>query len=81
MITLTEFSIPNGSVTEVYTVERDCDGIFIRNVMDSDQGGPCDTIYLDPRAARPIALALLRSEEPPIYVTGQNVLVFPGVRT
>lgn len=79
MDTLIEFRIPNGAVTEVYTVERDRDGLFIRNVLDSEQGGPCDTLYVDPRAARPIALALLRSMEPPIHAAGQNVLVFPDI--
>lgn len=79
METLTEFRIPNGNVTEVYTVERDRDGLFIRNVLDSAQGGPCDTLYLDQRAARPIALALLRSMEPPIHAAGQNVLPFPDL--
>lgn len=80
MTTLTDFTIPNGQVTEHYTVERDPDGgVIIYAMMDHAIGSPRDALYLDQRAARPIALALLRSMEPPIHAAGQNVLPFPDL--
>lgn len=79
METLVQFSLPNGRVTEVYTVERDAGGVFIHNAMDGDQGGPRDTVHIDHLAATRIALALLRSSEPPIHAAGQNVLQFPDL--
>lgn len=75
METLTEFSIPNGTVTEHYSVERDADvGVIIYAATDN---GPRESFYIADNAARPIALALLRSADPPIHDKGQNVLQFP----
>ena len=60
METLTSFSLQSGRVTETYTVEIDAVGeVFVRCELDTCGPGPIDTIHIDARALRPIALALL----------------------
>lgn len=71
--------LENGCITERYSVERGRGSILVRVVLDGENGGPCDIIYIDPRAARPIAIALLGMDDPPIYDEAQNVIRFPGV--
>lgn len=81
--TLVEFSIKNGIILETYSVEQDDDGeIFVRNVLDSDTGGPVDLLHIDAAAAVPIARALLLAVgriAAPVYVDipAGNVVAFP----
>lgn len=79
--TLMELHVQNGLVLETYTVEQDVDGaIFLRNVMDSEIGGPMDTMYIDPSAAWPIARALILAAarvHAPVYVDIPNVVRLP----
>lgn len=81
METLTEFTVQNGAVTEVYAVELDCGEIFIRASMDAHVGGPpADFVHIDRSAVRPLIigleLALLRTV-PVLIETHPNVVDFP----
>lgn len=72
MLNLLDVTVQSGMIIETYSVEQDDDGaIFVRNVIDSDQGGPVDTMHIDPSAAWPIARALIQAAarvHAPIFV-------------
>lgn len=84
--TIVELQVKNGCLMETYSVEQDDTGaIFVRNVIDSDTGGPIDTMHIDAAAAIPIARALLMAAgriNAPVYVgfPEGNVVAFPGGR-
>lgn len=59
MTPLSEFQIPNGLITETYSVYIEHGDIIIDCHRDAD--GPRDLMYLDQRALIPIGHALLRA--------------------
>ena len=81
METLAEFTVKNGSVTEVYSVELDAGEIIIRASMDGAASD--DSMHVD-RSAIPgliagLEMALLRTV-PVLAQIHPNVVDFPAAR-
>ena len=81
METMAEFTVQNGSVTEVYSVELDAGETFIRASMDDTT--PADIMHIDRSAIRRLIvgleMALLRTV-PVLAQVHPNVVDFPAVR-
>ena len=81
METLAEFTVKNGSVTEVYSVELDAGETFIRASMDDAL--QADILHIDRSAIRclivGLEMALLRTV-PVLAQVHPNVVDFLAVR-
>ena len=60
MRTIVTIPVRNGALRETYSVTQDDDGsAYIHNEMDPGDGGPTDTMHIDPQAFGPLAAVFL----------------------